>query len=78
MVNNRMIAYTVEIDAGHHWIIAPDGAVVHGVPRSRIVTLVADGFMEDETDVIGLNMTLNLHGVIRPGSRLVLAEPATE
>ena len=73
MVHNRMITYTVEIDAAHHWIIAPDGAVVHGVPRSRIVALVADGFMEDATDIIGLNMTLNLHGVIRRGSRLALA-----
>lgn len=72
--NNRMRVYSLVITPASHDIIAPDGACVSRLPAAWIAQQVADGFMYSPEDVMGLNMTLNARGIIRHGSRLVLAD----
>lgn len=69
--NNRMRTYEVIITDEAHSIIAPDGACIARLPAAWIAQQVADGFMTDAADLLGLAMTLNMRGVIRQGSRLV-------
>ena len=69
---NRMRTYKVNVDAYCHAIISPDdNSVIIALPRDYIANLIAEGFMADITDTIGLTMTANARGWIMPGSNIV-------
>lgn len=73
---NRMRVYKVsETDNGLN-VIADNGDVVVHLSRHRLAQLQADGFMQSESDLFGLNMTLNAIGAIRHGSKLEWLEQA--
>lgn len=70
----NMRVYSLVTTPASHDVIAPDGACIARLSAAWIAQQVADGFMRAPDDVMGLCMTLNARGIIRPGSRLVLAD----
>lgn len=70
---NRMRTYTVNVDARCHAIMSPCGNnVVIALPRRYVDSLIADGFMHDIMDTMGLTMTANSRGWIIPGSNIIM------
>ena len=69
---NRMRTYKVNVAAYCHAIISPDdNSVIIALSRDYIANLIAEGFMADIMDTIGLTMTANARGWIIPGSNII-------